>query len=266
MVRERKSLFSKAVSLALAAVMMVSVIGILPERVSAATEIKLNPSGTTNVAITDEQCSAVVQDYAWLTIKPKADGYLQLKFLSGSVAAPYSVGRVMLYNAAKNKVLSSEMSYNTNLTDSSYTTECYGLKKGATYSIRLNTANGVKIAATFKKVSDKSGKKASKARNIAKKKVATGLFLAGKSETDCYKFKLTKNQKIKFNFTPYLTGTAYLTLSGPGVYTRTFTIGTGSWGKKYPVVTTGSVRAGTYHVKLKPASKTTTGYYKVTWK
>ena len=47
MVRERKSLFSKAVSLALAAVMMVSVIGILPERVSAATERRLY--GSTDV-------------------------------------------------------------------------------------------------------------------------------------------------------------------------------------------------------------------------
>lgn len=266
MERERKSLCSKVMSFLLAAVMMVSVIGIMPESVSAATEIALKGSGKTVVSITDEQSSTITQDYTWLKIKPKANGYLQLKFASGSAVASYSAGKVILCNAGKSKVLSTEYTYSTNETTADGYTECYGLKKGTTYYIRLNAYNGVKITATFKKITTAGGKNQKKAKKLNKNKNFMGLIMAGQTKAAYYKFTLTKRQKITFNVTPYLTDSVNVTLSGPGVYTRTLTIGSSIWGQKDPITTTGAVKEGTYYVKIQPTRKTTCGYYKISWK
>lgn len=250
-----------ALAMIIAAFVVVS-----PEAVKAA-DYSFKNSGKSSVTITDEQCSYVTGELAYIKIKPKADGYLKLKFVNASNLYTYAEGKVQLYNAKKTKVLSPIYSYNTNYTDSDWYTEIYGMKKNTTYYVTVMSSDGVKINAEYKKVSDKSGSKKSKAKSLKKKKTTTGLITAGSSAADWYKFSVTSSQKLRVNITPYLTDDIKVTLSGPGVRTNTFTIDTTMWGKKDEIYTYGKVRTGTYYVKVQPATKTgCSGYYKISWK
>lgn len=266
MERVSKSLFHKVVSFALAAAMVFSMVVVIKPQAASAAEFSLKAKGGT-VLITDEACTYVTGEDAWIKYKASADGYLQLKFSSNSQLASYVAGEARLYDKNKSKYLSETLTYDTSSTSASATTECYGVKKGTTYYIRVASIGGVKINAAFKRVKDKSGVKKSKALNLKKGKNTVGIIQAGSTKSHWFKFNITKNQKLTFNITPYLTGPVSLTVSGPGVKTNTFTINTGFWGKKYPVATQGKLkRTGTYYAQVKPASKICSGYYKVSWK
>ena len=254
-----------AVAMLIAAFVVVS-----PEAVKATTvvpEFSFKNSGKSTVTITDDQCTYVTGELAYIKIKPKADGYLTIKFSNASSLSSYASGKVQLYNGNKAKILSPIDNYNTNYTDSYYYTECYGLKKNTQYYVAVMSYEGVKISADFKKVNDKSGAKKAKAKTINKKKVTTGTVIAGTKSSDWYKIKLTSKQKLRVNFTPYLTDDVNVTLSGPGVNTRTFTLSPSMWwGRKDQIYTTGKVRTGTYYVKVQPSTKSCSGYYKISWK
>ncbi len=265
MERTKKSLFQRAVSLMLAAALVFSTMVVGTRQTVSAAEMSLKPNGGT-ITISDETCSAVTKELTWVKYKAKADGYLQLKFSGNSQVVSYPYGQVQLYNQSRNKYLSGLLEYDTGSTAATNTSEYYGVKKGTTYYIGVSSYGGVNISVKFKKVNDKSGSKKSKALNLNRKKTTVGVIGAGTTASHWFKFKTTKTQKITFNITPYLTGPVRLTLSGPGVYTRSFDITTGYWGKKDPISSTGKVRAGTYYVQIKPAAKTCTGYYKVSWK
>lgn len=237
-----------------------------PEAVKAA-DYSFKNKGKSEVVITDEMCSAATGEIDYIKIKPKKDGYLKVKFSNASALYTYAVGEAQLYNGNKSQTLSPVKEYNTNETDAFYSTVCYGLKKGKQYYLAVGSLDGVKVSAEFKAVKDSSGTKKSKAKSIAKKKAATGTIVAGTKSSDWYKFTLTSNQKINVSFKHYLTDDVILTLSGPGVYTRSFRVdGVQNWGYNYKVTTNGKVRTGTYYVKVQPATKTCSGYYNISWK
>lgn len=261
---EKRSLINKVTSLVLAVAMMFSVIMVMPKDVSAA-ELSLPAKGGT-VSITDEMSSGVSGQLSYIKYKPSKNGYLQLSFSSATALYSSAAGKVQLLDASRNKALSTQMTYDTSSYEKIDKTECYGVQKGKTYYIVVLSAGGVNIKAKFTKVNDKSGKKKSKALNLPKKKNVVGTVIAGNSSSHFYKFKLTKKQRINFCITPYLGDDVSVTLSGPGVYTRTFRIGSGAWGQKYPITTSNAVATGTYIVQVKPSVKTCTGYYKVNWK
>lgn len=261
---EKRSLINKVTSLVLAVAMMFSVIMVMPKDVSAA-ELSLPAKGGT-VTITDEMSSGVSGQLSYIKYKPSKNGYLQLSFSSATKLYSYAAGKVQLFDASRNKVLSTQMTYDTSSTQKIDKTECYGVQKGKTYYIAALTAGGVNISAKFTKVNDKSGKKKQKALTLKKKKKVVGTILAGSSNSHFYKFKLTKKQKLNFGITPYLGDTVIVTMSGSNVFTKTFRVGSGSWGTRYQIYTSGAVNPGTYYVQVKPASKVCTGYYKVDWK
>lgn len=261
---EKRSFMNKVTSLVLAAAMMLSIVMVMPKDVSAA-EFNLSAKGGT-ISITDEMSSGITGELSYIKYKPSNNGYLQLSFSNATKLYSYAAGKVQLYDASRSKTLSTTMTYDTSSTQKIDKTECYGVQKGKTYYIAVLSAGGVNIKAKFTKVNDKSGKKKSKALNIGRKKNVVGTITAGTTNSHYYKFKFTKKQRVNFSITPYLGDTVVVTLSGPGVHTGTFRIGSAAWGKKYPITTSKAVSAGTYYVQVKPGSKVCTGYYKVSWK
>lgn len=277
----KRSLRSKWASLALAAVMMLSVIGVMPEAVSAAE--KTMPAKGSTVTITDDE---VVDAYYntggvhWIKYKANANGYLMLKFSTNS--ASYPSGEVQLYDGKKSKVLSKLAYFFTEENHPAVTSEYYGVKKGKTYYIKIYASRGVKIKGKFKKVTDKSGSKQKKALDLKRKKAVTGVITAGTSGTHWYKFKLSKPSKFKVIIKPYLTGDVFVSCKGPrvrsterSVYGRLFIKSQTTnlvdwteynWGSNYPVYETdGKFSAGTYYIGVRPASKDCTGYFTLKW-
>ena len=279
---EKKRLINKLTSLVLAVAMVFSIVVVMPDKVSAA-EKSLKPTGGT-VTITDDECYAATNgEYTWIKFKPKADGYLQLKFSPASAVIGYPYGTAQLYSANKVTALSAVFNFYTDDNRNVFKSEYYGVKKNTTYYIAVASAGGVKINAKLTKVNDKSGTKKGKALSLKKGKATTGVITAGNSKAKWYKFTLSKPSKLSFFIQPYLTGDVSVTLKGPGAgnsvsrtiqcrevrrnYDGTLDISGHSWGTKTPVYEASYLhRKGTYYVQIKPTTKTCNGYYKITWK
>lgn len=266
----------------LAAVMVFSIVGIIPQDVSASQHSLPGKSGS--VVISDAECSDAIKDFNWISYKAPQDGYLELKFSNNStVLAAYGMsayGYACLYDGGRKTLLSKEFYYDTESTSKSFVTEYYGVKKGKTYAIRIDSTGGVKISAKFTKLKSKFGTKKGKAVNVKKgAKGVTSVITAGTTGTQWYKFTLSKPSKLKVAVTPYLTGNLNIGIKGPGAgnsisstiscrETIGNTIYPRYWGKTCYVINSGNVylKKGTYYVQIKPASKTCNGYYKLIWK
>lgn len=267
-----KKLFNKVASLALAAIMALSVVCVsVPTEVSAAAP-SFKSTGKSSVTITDEQCTYLTGNLTWIKFKAKSDGYLKITAKNASAAAPYTAGNWQLYDKTKKNSVSPAHSYNTNQTDSYFYTDVYGVKKNATYYLAVESFAGVKIDASFTKVSDKSGSKKSKALTLKKNKDVTGLIRVGDSKVDdWYKINLSSVKKFTIYLTPYTNDDLVLTISGSKLdKTYRYSVKAGNYGYKldYPFSTsspTGRI-SGTVYVKVEPAKKTTSGYYKLKWK
>lgn len=262
---KEKSLFHRIASLALALAMVCSVITVMPENADAA-EASFKSKGKSQVIITDENDYEITGMATLIKFKAAKDGYLKV---SASMASTYYTDYVngiwQLYDSSRKKALSPQNAYNTSATDAYYYTDCFGVKKGKTYYLAVWANGGVKLTADFT-ATKAVGSKKTKAKSISKGKWAVGSVAAGTSSAQWYKFNLSSRQKLKVYLTPYMTGSLYMTLSGPGVYTRTFTVSSSYWGKQYGTYTSGKVKNGTYYVKLQPVTKQSSGFYKLKWK
>lgn len=273
----KRSLFCKMTSLALALLMMVSVIGIRPETVSAADKTLKAKGGT--VAITDDELIATNGGPIWVKYKPSADGYLKVKFSAKSSLASYPDGMVQLYDGKKSKALSSAAYFFTDDNRDVFCSDFYGVKKNKTYYIGVMANGGVSMKASFTKAKDKSGTKESKAYTMKRKKTYTGVITAGTTNAHWYKFKLSKPSKLKINIKPNLTGDISVFLKGPGAGNSTSgtircrsynsytgTISANAWGRNYTLYNSSRKhKAGTYKIKIKPTTKTCTGSFTLKW-
>lgn len=265
-----KKLFNKVASLALAAMMVLSVFCVsTPTEVSAAG-LSFKSTGKSSVTITDEQCTYLTGNLAWIKFNAKSDGYLKITAKNASSVAPYTQGYWQLYDKNKKNAVSPSHSYDTNKTDSYYYTDVYGVKKGVTYYLAVESYAGVKISASFTKVTDKSGSKKTKALNVKKGKSSTGLIRVGDSKVDdWYKINLSSVKKFTVYLTPYTNDDLVLTISGSRLNrTYSYTVKAGYYGKKldFPFSTNYGTISGTVYVKVEPATKRTSGYYKISWK
>lgn len=267
-----KKLFNKVASLALAAMMVLSVFCVsTPTEVSAADK-SFKSTGKSSVTITDEQCTTITEELTWIKFKAKNDGYLKITATNASSVASYTAGAWQLYDKNKKISVSPAHKYNTNYTDSYFYTDVYGVKKGVTYYLAVNSYAGVKIKASFTKVADKSGSTKAKALSVKKGKSATGLIRVGDKNSDWYKFTLTKKQLLTITVTPYLNDAITVKIVGPSI-SGSATITNDYYGEKYPFrivdkYTQQPIKAstGTYYIQVKSAKKTTSGYYKISWK
>lgn len=262
---KEKSLFYRMASLALAMVMAFSVIIVMPESADAA-QASFKSKGKSSVTIADESCYTATGELTLIKFKASKDGYLKVQAsMASAVYTDYVVGRWQLYDSSKKKALSPINYYNTNYTDISYYTDCFGVKKGKTYYLAVQADGGVKLTASFT-ATKAGGSKKTKAKSVSKGKEMVGSVAAGTSSAQWYKFNIPSNKKLNVYLTPYMTGNLNMTLSGPGVYTRTFTISSSYWGKQYKTYTSGKVKSGTYYIKIQPSTKSSNGFYKLKWK
>ena len=280
MKREKRNLLKQVTSLVLAAVMMFSVTAIAaPNSVKAAEKSFAKNGGT--VTISDEESYVATQEYSWIKYKAAQDGYLRVKMSNATQLQEigYAFGTTQLYDASRTKALSTESVWSTDAVNAMFVTDYYGVKKGKTYYFKVGSMGGVSVQAQLTKYKDKSGTKKQKALNIKKgTKGVIGVISAGTTAAHWYKFKLTKNQKLNVAFTPYSTGPVRVDITGPGIRPYGGTYGSkyysnadgkihqGGWGYKETVSTDGKVRTGTYYIKVRPNSRTTTGYFKISWK
>lgn len=185
-------------SLLLAAVMVVSVLTVMPENVSAA-DYTIGDSGTQTITISDTECYYATGDYAWIKFKPAATGYVTFSAANASTLDNYTDGTWTLFDANK-KQISGQDKFNTSYDEAYMKTNVYGVQKGKTYYLRIIPVLGTTITAKYTKVSTKGGAKKSKAKTIKKGKAVKGVITAGSNASQWYKFKVTKNQYLKISY------------------------------------------------------------------
>lgn len=275
----KMNLFKHAAGVLFAAATVLSVIVVTPKKVSAAGDRTLPPAGG-ELAITDQECTVMIRDYNWVSYTALKDGYLRLSFSNNtkSKLIGHSYGNICLYDAGKTTPLSAPMHYDTDDSRAFMTSEYFGVKKGATYKIRISSIGGVKMHASFKAVNKKLYKniRKQKAVTLKKKKQRDGIVQPGDMKSHYYKFKVTKRQKIKFMITPYLTDDFYFIISGPKLKKSKIRVAVRSsggkhvysnyWGKKRTLETPVKAMPGTYYMEVKPIGGTCNGYYKISWK
>lgn len=278
MKRKTITYFHKLATLALAAAMVLSALCVLPPTEVSAASRTFRSSGKSSVVIQDKQDFASTQKLVWVKYKAANDGYLKITAQNASdkYADTYVTGSWQLYNKNKKSAVSPIKLYNTNANDSFYYTDVYGVKKGTVYYLAVKADGGVKITASFTKVTDKSGAKKAKSLKLAKGKTTTGLIRVGDNKvSDWYKFTLTSPKKLNICFTPYMNDSMTISITGPAGSLKPFSSSVRmssldgdklNYGRKCSLTTREPVKAGTYYIQIKPTNKTTSGYYKLVWK
>lgn len=175
----------------------------------------------------------------------------------------YSIG-VQLCNSKKKPL----QKFNSYLSQTYKYKTYYAVKKG-TYYIKTQSSK-YKLKYSFKSMSDNSGNRQSKARNVNKNKVAKGLLIAGENgnKVDWYKIVLTKPQKIKLTFGALASDWIQfkITSADPNI-----TIFGSTTSRKYDTqtqITQSAFPAGTYYIQVSRLSNSTdcSGYYTLKWK
>lgn len=277
---KEKRLFSKVVSLALAAVMMFSVLTVVtPEEVSAA-DTTITGSGTRTVTITDEQSYEFTGQETYIKFKAKATGYVTVKATNVSALYTDTYGGISLCSSNKKVISEADERYYTEYNDSLYYTMTYGVKKNTTYYLRVKAMGGTKITATFKTVKKNAATKRSKAKTISKNKSVKGVIIANDKKADWYKIKLTKSQQLKLSYSAKTDGSSkysgikvtFCKSNGKNFLSNSYDwvsrSNPSSWMKFYRQYSNGKktgLATGTYYVKVEPYTKTSSGYYTLKW-
>lgn len=279
--------FHRVVSFMLAAVMMVSVFSVSVPQKAEAAGLALKGSGSSSVTITDDTCSSVTGDATYIKFKSNVTGYISLKFTSASnITEAY--GYVTFCGGKKKALGKTQELFDTASAKAYLKNRTYGVKKGATYYIKVESVGGVKVSATVKAVKKSAGTKRSNAKTLAKGKTASGVIVAGSSAADWYKIKLTKKQQLKLIYSAKTNGAV---ASGKYIYYSNgikFTLyksdgkpfvsdydmanllnssGTGTYylENTYTKAKSG-LNPGTYYIKVERYNNTSSGYYTLKWK
>ncbi|MCB6993098.1 hypothetical protein LI177_06320 [bacterium 210820-DFI.6.37] len=168
-------------------------------------------------------------------------------------------GKVTLCNSKK-KALS-------NATSTSYA-PTYGVKKGTTYYVKVaanySSEGGYQLTVTNSKITEKSGTKKSKAVTIKKKATKKGTIIAGSSQADWYKFKLTGKKTVKITMkgatNDKLKVIVYKGSKKIGS-AKTFSYTT----KTLTLKSSGKWPKGTYYIKVYRANSKSSGWYSLKW-
>lgn len=289
---------NKIVSLVLAAIMMISVFAVsTPEQVQAAGELSFKGKGSSSVSITDNEDYVTTNKASYVKLTPKADGYVSIKISTNSDSrTPY--GFITFCKGNKKPIGVNQEFFNTNSSNSALYNRTYGVRKGKTYYVKVESYGGVKLTATLKTVKKSKSNTWKKATTLKKNKFAKGVIIAGENKADWYKIKLTKRQKLKIIYKSKTNGVDATINEYTGVV-RSYSVGGirmslyDSKGKFWPddssdydlatIVKpsgTGStyqltdrytgkakgIDPGTYYIKVERHLPTSSGYYEIKWK
>ena len=203
-------------------------------------------------------------------IKPTKTGVITVTLKNYGSSDSY--GYITLYNSSK-KVRSEKLRYSS--TSSSYKVR-FGVKKGVTYYLKATGIYGYSkenykygIKYSIKAATDRSLSKKSNAKTLKRGATATAtLFTAnGSTETDWYKFKVTKAREtvLKIDLTEMRGSDQKITITS---YKGSKKIGSSTLypGNSYDYtikdILTGKASTGTYYIKLTKTKKLS-GKYKI---
>ena len=142
------------------------------------------------------------------------------------------------------------------------------MKKGKTYYVKVaagyNSDGAYALKVTNSTISEKSGKKKSRAVLLKKKRTKKGTIVAGEKRTDWYKFRVTKRKTVR------------LTMKGAtndelkvAIYKGNRRVGRstlGYYSKSITLRSVGKLSKGTYYIKVYRGTKKSSGWYSLRWK
>lgn len=285
-----KNILKRVASLALAVVMMFSVLVVIDPQEASASEKSIKGSGTQTITITDEEllnekATTGTIDYAYIKFKPSKTGYVTFKMTNASAMTGYTAGYAALCNSNK-ALISTEDAFTDQQNEYVLNNITYGVKKGTTYYLRVELYQaGTTIKAEFKSMSKSKANKKGNAKNLGKGKTAKGIMLANENKADWYKIKLSKSQQLKLSFkvktnatgkydgmkfSVYKSNGKLFTSDAYDYISRYYKDGKG--GATYYMTRSNNpskklgIPKGTYYVKVERANKTSSGYYELKWK
>lgn len=277
-----KKLFNRVASFMLAMVMVLSVFAVAPTEVAAADK-SFKSTGTSSVTFTDDDVWDVNANTAipqYIKFKATNTGYVTIKMTNAS-SLDYAFGYLTFCDSKKKALNSSNEKWDTAYTKSPYYTRSFGVKKGKTYYVKIETGYGVKVTATFKKVTKKNISSKKKAKSLKAKTTAKGVIIAGDKTADWYKIKVKGNKKVKLTYTAKTNGNGYYDgikvsfyksngkLYTSDAYDYVSPWRSSSYSQYYRQYTISKkiigVEDGTYYVKVERANKTSSGYYTLKW-
>ena len=276
-----KKVLQKIMCMALAAVMMITVLSVAAPSEVEAAGLSCKSSGKSVVTIKDEDCyKGTGYKTHYIKYKPKNTGYVTLKFQNASNIYSYSFGYVTLCNKSKKSISQKEELWHNGYNKSLFYTRTYAVKKNQTYYFAVKCDGGTKITANFTKVAKSTANTKAKAKNIAKGKTAKGVILAGENKADWYKIKMTSSKKLKITCTAKTNGD----MNKHGIKVTFYDKNGKKWtSDSYVTMTTANpkngmniymssnygsqhtIPTGTYWVKVERLSKQSSGYYTLKW-
>ena len=190
----------------------------------------------------------------YFKFKAKQTGYLMVE------STDY--GKVTLCKSNK-KALSNATS--------TYYAPTYGVKKGTTYYIKVAVSNYnydgyYQLQVTNKKITEKSGKKKSKAVTIKKKKTKKGTIIAGSSQADWYKFKLGGKKKETLTMKGATNNKLKVVVYNKKGKKVSSAYSYNYYNNKLTLKSYGKLAKGTYYIKVYRGTKTSSGWYSLSWK
>lgn len=276
-------LFNRVASFMLAMVMVLSVFAAMPTEVAAADVKSIAGKGTSSVTYTDEETYDPYGYYYmaenYIKFTAKNTGYVTVKMTNASTLG-YADGYVALCDYKKAPLNATNEYWNTGYDKAAYYTRTFGVKKGKTYYIKVESTCGVTVTATFKTVKKANNSSKKKAATLNKNKKVTGVIVAGDKTVDWYKIKVTNDkQKVKITYSGKTNGNltsndgikvTFCDSKGkvwysegaavsPWVSSRTYK----AWCTVNGKVT--GVGAGTYYIKVERSAKTSSGTYTLKW-
>lgn len=190
----------------------------------------------------------------YFAFKAVATGYVTVK-------ASEEYTKVAICNSSK-RVLSGY----------TYTTYAptYGVQKGKWYYFKVessyNSEGGYRFVVTNNKISEKSGKKKSKAVTIKKKKTKKGTILAGSKQADYYKFKLTGKKSVRIYMKGRTNDKMKITVYKGGKRVGSYTYAYYNNGRTLTLKSYGKWKKGTYYIKISRGNTKSSGWYSLKWK
>ena len=146
----------------------------------------------------------------------------------------------------------------------------YGVKKGSTYYIKVaagsNYDGGYQLQVTNKKITEKSGKKKSKAVTIKKKKTKKGTIIAGSSQADWYKFKLGGKKKVTLTMKGATNNKLKVVVYNKKGKKVSSAYNYNYYNNKLTLKSYVKLPKGTYYIKVYRGTKTSSGWYSLSWK
>lgn len=197
------------------------------------------------------------QNYIY-QFKPSKNGYVTFTSLNDS-------GYITLLNSNKKALTKRLNLYNSSTIGNERVT--YAVKKNTIYYVKLSCSDKSTFQYVMTALNSKGGNKKSKAVSLKSGKAVKGLLVAGNKSACWYKFKLTKNKKLKLTITGKCVDDFKFDVydsSGDSIFNDPYTLSGRNISKTINPYEKYS--KGTYYIKVSKKTNYSTGYFSIKFK